>query len=180
MSGVRKTLRQFRKKRRDDLLYALARIAVLLFRALPLPLGIRIGGFLGRLAYRLLSRERQRALEHLDIAFSARRDLKYALHCPEMSRRERKRIAARCFENLGKNAVELVNFPRLEKDLDRRITLEGREYLDETLARGRGIIWITGHLGNWELMACYMATQGYPFAASAWATSSRAVSTSLS
>jgi len=151
-SGVRKTLRPFRKKRRDDLLYALARVGVWLFRALPLSLGIRIGGLLGRVAYYLLPRERHRALEHLDIAFSA-----------EMSRTERKRIVGKCFENLGKNAVELVNFPRLQNDLDRWITLEGREFLDETLAKGRGIIWITGHLGNWELMACYMAAQGYPF-----------------
>ena len=152
MSGVRKALRQFRKKRRDDLLYALARVAVWLFRALPLSLGIRIGGLLGRVAYYLLPTERHRALKHLDIAFSA-----------EMSRKERKRVAERCFENLGKNAVELANFPRLEKDLNRWITLEGREFLDETLAKGRGIIWVTGHLGNWELMACYMAAQGYPF-----------------
>jgi len=152
LSGDRKSLRRFRKKRRDDLLYVLARVAVLLFRALPLPLGIKIGGLLGRVGYYLLPRERHRALEHLGIAFSG-----------EMSRTERRRIAGRCFENLGKNAVELVNFPRLEKDLDRRITLEGREFLDETHARGRGILWITGHLGNWELMACYMAALGYPF-----------------
>jgi KDO2-lipid IV(A) lauroyltransferase len=152
VSNVRKAARQFRKARRNDLLYGLAAAAVLFFRFLPLTLGIRIGGVLGRLAYYLLPRERHRALEHLDIAFSK-----------EMSGRERKRIAGRCFENLGKNAVELVNFPRLMNDLDRWITLEGREFLDETLARGRGVIWITGHLGNWELMACYMAAQGYPF-----------------
>jgi KDO2-lipid IV(A) lauroyltransferase len=152
LSGVRKTLRRFRKKRRDDLLYALALAAVRLFRTLPLSLGINIGGLFGRLAYYLLPRERRRALEHLAVAFSA-----------ETNQQERKRIAGRCFGNLGKNAVELVNFPRVKDDLDRWITLEGREFLDETLAEGRGIIWITGHLGNWELMACYMASLGYPF-----------------
>jgi KDO2-lipid IV(A) lauroyltransferase len=99
-----------------------------------------------------LPRERNRALEHLSIAFS-----------DEKSLSERRRIARHCFRNLGKNAVELVNFSRIKKDLDRRITLEGRAFLDETLAGGRGLIWITGHLGNWELMACYMAHKGYPF-----------------
>ena len=43
-------------------------MAVWLFRVLPLSLGIRIGGLLGRVAYYLLLRERRRALEHLDIA----------------------------------------------------------------------------------------------------------------
>ncbi len=152
LKGVRSRLRETRKKRRNDLLYALALGAVRLFRLIPLSLGIRIGGVLGWAAYFLLPRERRRALAHLDIAFSA-----------EKSPRERKRIAEECFRNLGKNAVELVNFPRLKRDLDRWIRLEGREFLDETLAKGRGIIWITAHLGNWELMACYMATRGYPF-----------------
>jgi KDO2-lipid IV(A) lauroyltransferase len=144
--------RKFRKKRRDDLLYGLAWMGVRLLQALPLHLGIRIGGLLGRTAYYLLPRERRRALEHLAIALS-----------PERSLQERKRIAAKCFENLGKNAVEVANFYRLKSDLDRRVDLEGREHLDETLAQGRGVVWITGHLGNWELMAFYMATLGYPF-----------------
>lgn len=151
-SGFRKGLRRFRRKRRDDLIYALALVAVWFFRLLPLSFGIRVGGLLGLAAFGVVRRERARALEHLEIAFGS-----------ELSRSERKRIAARCFQNLGKNAVELVNFPRLKKDLDRCVTLEGREFLDETLARGQGIIWITGHLGNWELMACYMASLGYPF-----------------
>jgi KDO2-lipid IV(A) lauroyltransferase len=106
---------------------------------------------LGGIAYFMLPRERNRALEHLAIAFPS-----------EMSALERRRIARRCFQNLGKNAVELVNFPRLKRDLDRLITVEGRAFLEETLARGNGLIWITGHLGNWELMACYMAQKGYP------------------
>jgi KDO2-lipid IV(A) lauroyltransferase len=152
LSEVRDRLRKFRKRRRDDLLYVLALFAVRLFRLLPLSLGIWIGGILGGVAYFILPRDRKRALEHLAIAFPS-----------EMSLPERRRIARKCFQNLGKNAVELVNFPRLKRDLDRMITVEGRAYLDETLARGDGLIWITGHLGNWELMACYMAHKGYPF-----------------
>jgi len=152
LSEVLDRLRKFRKRRRDDLLYVLALFAVWLFRFLPLSFGIWIGGMLGGFAYFILPRERNRALEHLAIAFPS-----------EMSLPERRRVARRCFQNLGKNAVELVNFPRLKRDLDRMITVEGRAFLDETLARGNGLIWITGHLGNWELMACYMAHKGYPF-----------------
>ena len=151
LGEVRDRLRKFRKRRRDDLLYVLALFAVRLFRFLPLSLGIWIGGMVGGFAYFILPRDRNRALEHLAIAFPS-----------ETSALERRRIARRCFQNFGKNAVELVNFPRLKGDLDRMITLEGRAFLDETLARGKGLIWITGHLGNWELMACYIAHRGYP------------------
>ena len=152
LTDVRKKLRRFRKRRRDDFLYALALVGIRLFRLLPLALGIRIGSALGSAAYFLLPRERNRALDHLAIAFPLERPVA-----------ARKRIARRSFQNLGKSVVELVNFSRLKKDLDRWITLEGREFLDETLAKGQGLIWITGHLGNWELMACYMAYKGYPF-----------------
>lgn len=151
-SELRNKPRQFRKRRRDDLLYLLALLGVRFFRVLPLSLGIRLGGWLGSASYYVLTRERNRALEHLSIAFS-----------DEMSLSERRRVARHCFRNLGKNAVELVNFSRIKKDLDRRVTLEGRAFLDETLAKGKGLIWITGHLGNWELMACYMAHKGYRF-----------------
>lgn len=150
--GVREGLRRLRKKRRDDLLYALALAGVWIFRRLPLSLGIRIGGVLGIVAYFLLPKERARALEHLDIAFPS-----------GLSLRGRKRIALGCFRNLGKSAVELLNFVRLKDELDRWITLEGRTFLDQALRKRRGVIWITGHVGNWELMACYMATQGYAF-----------------
>jgi KDO2-lipid IV(A) lauroyltransferase len=149
---MREELRRLRKKARDNLLYALALAGVRIFRRLPLSLGLRVGGALGIIACFLLPRERARALEHLDIAFSS-----------ELSLRQRKRIALRCFQNLGKSAVELLNFHRLKDELDRWVTLEGRTFLDQALEKGRGAIWITGHLGNWELMASYMAAQGYAF-----------------
>ena len=64
LSEARDRLRKFRKRRRDDLLYVLALFAVHLFRFLPLSLGVRIGGMLGGVAYFLLPRERNRALDH--------------------------------------------------------------------------------------------------------------------
>jgi len=50
-------------------------VGLYLFRLIPLSLGIRIGGFLGGVAYYLLVRERTRALAHLAIAFSREKPL---------------------------------------------------------------------------------------------------------
>jgi len=144
----------FRKRAqalKNHLVYGLALLGVTLCRCLPHSWGIRLGGWLGGVAYLLLARERRLALEHLKIAFPG-----------DEASAERKRIARACFQNLGRNGVEVVNLSRIRKDLDRRVTIVGREHLDAALSRGKGVVWITGHLGNWELMACAMASAGYP------------------
>jgi KDO2-lipid IV(A) lauroyltransferase len=40
--------------------------------------------------------------------------------------------------------------------------VKGRHYLDEALEEGRGLVVVTFHLGNWELMGTYMAGLDYP------------------
>ncbi len=136
---------------KNHLVYLLALLGVTLCRGVPHGLGMRLGGWFGGLAYYILPRDRHRALEHLQIAFSGEKD-----------RAERQRIARGCFENLGRNAVEVVNLSRIRKDIDHRVTILGREHLDNAMAQGKGVLWITAHLGNWELMACAMAHAGYP------------------
>jgi Kdo2-lipid IVA lauroyltransferase/acyltransferase len=143
--------RKFLQKRKNDLVYLLALLGVTFCRGIPHDWGVWLGGFLGGFVYYLLPAERLRALQHLRIAFSG-----------EKSPAEIIRIAKGSFRHMGKNAVEMVNLSRIRKDLDRRVTLEGREYLDSALARGRGVLWLTAHLGNWEMIGCYMARLGYP------------------
>jgi len=139
------------QKRKNDAIYLLTLLGIAFCRALPHGWGIRVGGGLGGLAYLLLPRERARALENLRIALSK-----------EKGEEERRGIARRCFWNLGKNGVEMVNLPRIRDQLDRRVTLEGRQYLDEALAQGRGVLWLTAHLGNWEMIGWTVARMGYP------------------
>ena len=148
---IRYTIRKYIQRRGNDLVYLLTLMGLLLCRLLPPSAGIRLGGFLGGLTYYLLARERNRALEHLSIAFPSEKNLS-----------EKRKIAKRCFQNLGKNGVEFVNFNRIKKDLDRSITIEGKKHLDDALAQGKGVIWLTAHLGNWELLASYIAHKGYP------------------
>ena len=143
---IKRTIRRFVKHRKNDLIYLAALAGVYFLRLLPLSFCIRLGGGIGLLAYYVLGRHRKRALEHLSIAFS-----------DDMSPAEKSDLAKRSFQNLGKNGAELVNFHRLKKDLNEIVTGEGRHHLDSALARGKGVIWITAHLGNWELMAFYMA-----------------------
>ena len=143
-------VRWFLQKRKNDLVYFLAVFGVMLLRILPVKFGVRLGGFLGGVGFTILPAERRKTLEHLRIAFSG-----------EKRDAERREIARDCFRNLGRNLVEVVNLPRIIPHLDEVVTLEGRDHLDRALAQGRGVLWLTAHLGNWELMAAFMAQNGY-------------------
>jgi len=142
--------RVFFKRRKNDLVFLLAFCGIALCRSIPHTIGMRLGAFIGGLAYYVLPTERKRALEHLAIAFSE-----------EKSLAERKKIAHACFQNLGRNAVETVNLKRIRNDVNFRITYEGKEYMDQALSLGRGAILLTAHVGNWELLGCFMAWSGY-------------------
>ena len=58
--------------------------------------------------------------------------------------------------------VAYSNFPRLLKFLRNRIELNGKEELEEILAKGRGIILVTGHYGAVEFLPGALAVRGYP------------------
>ena len=50
--------------------------------------------------------------------------------------------------------MTFAKFPAIRRQpLDRWIRLEGGEYFDEALSRGKGVLFATAHLGNWELSA---------------------------
>ena len=67
---------------------------------------------------------------------------------------EIKVIAKKCFENLGKTVVEFMQFPRMEVEkLRKYVKIEGVQHVENAIAEGNGVILITGHFGNWELLA---------------------------
>src|SRR5215470_7299057 len=70
------------------------------------------------------------------------------------------RSAARCF-------IVLAKLDEIRAHFDDYVSVEGWQHVDEVLALGRGGIVITGHIGNWELLAAYVARRGISVAASA-------------
>lgn len=122
--------------------------------ALTLPGGLVVpaGSFLGTIAYLILNKERKKAIDNLSTAFSK-----------EMTILEIKRLCRESFQNLGINLIELLRFPKLNREnIDEFVTIIGRDRLDTALKNGKGAIMLTAHLGNWEMMAAYAALKGYP------------------
>jgi len=129
------------------------RIVMSLIRPLPLPLALRVGSGLGTLM-RLVAKKRYRvALKNLEIAFG---DTK--------SSEEKKRIARECFKHFGMFAVESLKFGYMsQEEVDRRLSVQegGLDLLKELSSEQKGILLITGHLGNFEIAARWITARGY-------------------
>ena len=93
----------------------------------------------------------------LDIAIPrlrrvARQNLAMAL--PEFTPQRHAEIVDGVFRSIARILVCFAKFPAIRRQpLDRWIRLEGGEYFDEALRAGKGVLFATAHLGNWELSA---------------------------
>jgi len=82
----------------------------------------------------------------------AMRNLAMAL--PEAGERRHREIVDGVFASLGRLLVSLAKFPHIGRDnVERWIRAEGYEHYESALRAGRGVLFATAHLGNWELSA---------------------------
>ena len=144
--------RRLRRATRDPRNAALARAIGGFGRALsllPMPVALAVGRGLGTAAHALLAAPRRLAVAHMGLAF------------PELELATRRRLVRETFRHAGQAFAELSLFEKILRRPD-YVRLEGAEALDAALARGRGAIAVTGHVGNWELLAAWAAAIGYP------------------
>jgi KDO2-lipid IV(A) lauroyltransferase len=124
--------------------YAVFGAALALFAALPRPVALRIGAWLGELFYLFDVRDRRIALFNLGIAF------------PDRSLAERRRILRASCRNLGRVAAEFCHLSDLTADtLAEWVTFADRAAWDRAIATAeqKGAVIATAHFGNWELLA---------------------------
>ena len=82
---------------------------------------------------------------------------------PGVSEREIKRRTRTIFRNYARYMIDLLWMPGATvAERERALTIRGWDHIPEALARGRGLIIVTGHLGNWDLPAAVLAGRGYP------------------
>lgn len=142
------------KRLKRRLRYHLVRAVLAAFGSLPLSAAQRLGSWLGGLAYRVASRERRRALDGLSRAF------------PEKDAQEREALARESFRHLGRMAFELACVRQLDADLAHHVEWPeaDRARFARAWERGRGVLFVTGHLGSWELLARRITSAGFPSA----------------
>jgi KDO2-lipid IV(A) lauroyltransferase len=119
-----------------------------LFRLFPLDMASALGGWLGRtILYRTHLSRRARA--NLAAAY------------PEMPEKMRETTIREMWDNLGRTIAEYPHLGKLSiKGERRRIALEGLDHVEQAVASGKGIIFVSAHFANWEVLSLAAAQYG--------------------
>ncbi|HUI06652.1 MAG TPA: lipopolysaccharide kinase InaA family protein [Verrucomicrobiae bacterium] len=142
--------KRFRYRLEGGLLELLAATVPLL----PRKTLVRLANAAGRLAFHVLGRERRTALTNLDIAFGQSK-----------SAEEKRAIACTAFQTVARSLLGLFWSRRVTRATFERWIEVDRDSLrpvENARARGRGIIFVTPHYGEWELLGLATALYGFP------------------
>ena len=141
-----------RQRRKNDVIFAAASAGIRLGLALPRAWLAPTGSWLGLAAYALLGRARQTTIDNLS-----------RVH-PELDAARCRAIARATFRSLGRNLTDTLALLDPREDPARSLAVDGasERVLSAALAEGRGVIYVTCHLGPWERMAALLAARGFP------------------
>ena len=83
---------------------------------------------------------------------------------PGLSRDEVLAIARASYEHLGRTSIEAALLPSIGKEgvLALFDGVDNWAAVEKAMSAGKGLIFVTGHLGNWELAGAYVASRGVP------------------
>ncbi len=139
------------QKIRRTFVYRLTRFFFFVFNFIPRNLAIFLGGWIGLTYWKIITKDQHLMFRHLGLCYG-----------DTLSVHENAKIGQRFFINSGRNIADLF---RLEKHYDREIApiieVEGLEHFDYAYKKGKGVWGVTGHLGNFELLAVYLSKLGY-------------------
>jgi Kdo2-lipid IVA lauroyltransferase/acyltransferase len=135
---------------RRKLEYVAAWPFIKILGTLPRPLSRAFAIGLAQVVYLLHFRLREVGMRNLAMVF------------PEKSEAERKRILRGVFTSLGRQLAELCQFPRYAPaNIDEVVVYDGLENYERAYARGKGVLFLTGHFGGWELSAFTHSLHGH-------------------
>jgi KDO2-lipid IV(A) lauroyltransferase len=118
---------------------------------LPRPAARVIGIGIGRAVYRLHRRLRRVGMRNLELAM------------PELPVGERKKILKGVFTTLGRQLADFALLPRMTSgNVSELVTYCGLEHYLQARDRGRGVLFVTAHLGGWEIGSYAHSLYGYP------------------
>lgn len=135
---------------RYTFVYWFVRFLIWLSTVLPRKTWLAFCGMLGKLAYYFATETRKLTIRHLSWAF------------PEKSAHEIKKLTKSTFKMLGKNGGEILRTSRIKtlEQLNEFLVTEGYENFEIANAKGKGVIFLTCHLGAFDLQVTNMAMRG--------------------
>jgi Kdo2-lipid IVA lauroyltransferase/acyltransferase len=136
---------------RESLEYAAAWAGLKLMGILPRPLARFVGACFASAAYALRPPLRRAALFNLQLAF------------PDWTDAQRRRVTRGMIRQIGWMAGEFSQFPKYTREkIERIVNVDGFENFDAARRRGKGVLFLTGHMSAWELAPFAHALYGYP------------------
>ncbi len=132
--------------------FAALRSTIAALSALPWSAAVATGARLGLLGHWPLGIRRATVREQVAFAF------------PDKRQEDVRRIARESYISLGTTTIETAIMASLDRQrlLDLVSEMKGWHHFEQAHALGRGVIVVTGHLGNWELGGAYLAARGVP------------------
>jgi len=127
--------------------YILLRILCFLLMLLPLWVTYLLARFIGALVFHVFRFRRLIVMGNLQIAFGE-----------EMEPERLKKIGLESYKQTAMTFLELLIAPKLQKYFPTILTPEQQELFHVLLKEGRGLVAVSGHLGNWELQGAAAAT----------------------
>jgi KDO2-lipid IV(A) lauroyltransferase len=134
----------------DWLLYAALRVLVAFLCMFPIETNLNTACVLGRLMWKYYHRGRQRALDNLRASF------------PDKNEKWLEEVGRRSFEQIVMLAVDILFTPRLVKAYNWRhyARFKNIERPKQMMLEGQGLLLVTAHYGNFEIMGYLMAAFG--------------------
>ncbi len=138
------------------IVYWLVRVCGFIWQKLPLRIGYSLASAVGDLTFlwwRYFWREKYQCLQD---------NMQHVLG-QGANRAEVSRLARQSLRNYCKYMADFFRFPALEPaEIERMVVFSGWEKIDAALARGRGVIFIGLHMGNWDVGGAALALRRYP------------------
>ena len=143
--------KNIRRKVRYSLVYRFVQFLIFLSSIVPRIAWLKFCGWLGRIGYMFAASTRKLVIQHLTIAFGK-----------EKNEKEIRKLARNVFEYLGKNTGEMLRATRVKTlaDLEEFLVTDGLENYEHSIAKGKGVIFLTCHLGAFDLQVSNMALRG--------------------
>jgi KDO2-lipid IV(A) lauroyltransferase len=136
---------------RESLEYAAAWTGLKLLGILPRSVARFVGATVAGAAYRLRPPLRRAAMFNLSLAF------------PHWTDAQRKIAVRRMIRQVGWMAAEFSQFPKYTRqNIEKVVALEGFENFNAARNRGKGVLFLTGHMSAWELAPFAQALYGNP------------------
>lgn len=139
------------KRLKYSVIYYFVRFLIFFSHLFPRKVWLNLTGFLGGLSYYLLTKSRKRTIAHLQLAYAG-----------EKSEEQILALSKESYKMMGKNAGDVLRATTIEtkEELDKILVTHGFEHFEKANAKGKGVIFLTCHLGAFDLQVTNYTMHG--------------------